>query len=114
MGATDEVEVSLAEQGCFNDVNWLDRARTKLYIIGENLLEHFVPEDAERQARKADNSGPSVASVTKEDVAGYVVVHPRVFVREQPSVDAKYVGHLSEQRLSGWGSEKSWRLGSCP
>ena len=92
MGATDEVEVSLAEQGFFRDVNWLDRASTKLYIIGENLLEHFVPEDAEKQVKRVD--GPSNASVTKDDVASYVVVHPRVFVREQPSVDAKYVGHL--------------------
>ena len=92
MGATDEVEVSLAEQGFFRDVNWLDRASTKLYIIGENLLEHFVPEDLEKQVKRVD--APSNASVTKDDVASYVVVHPRVFVREQPSVDAKYVGHL--------------------
>ena len=95
LGATDEVEVSLAEQGFFKDVNWLDRARTKLFIIGENLLEHFVPEDAEKQARRWDDAGPTNASVTKDDVASYVVVHPRVFVREQPSVDAKYVGYLA-------------------
>ena len=93
LGATDEVEVSLAEQGFFKDVNWLDRARTKLYIIGENLLEHFVPEDAEKAARRLDDTGPSNASVTKEDVASYIVVYSRVFVREQPAVDAKYVGH---------------------
>ncbi|CAE7682193.1 unnamed protein product [Symbiodinium sp. CCMP2456] len=106
IGATDEVEVSLAEQGFFRDVNWLDRASTKLYIIGENLLEHFVPEDQEKQVKRVD--APSNASVTKDDVASYVVVHPRVFVREQPSVDAKYVGDLFEGTEVRGREEDGW------
>ncbi|CAE7399578.1 unnamed protein product [Symbiodinium pilosum] len=108
LGATDEVEVSLAEQGFFKDVNWLDRARTKLYIIGENLLEHFVPEDAEKAARRLDDTGPSNASVTKEDVASYIVVYSRVFVREQPAVDAKYVGDLFEGTEVRGREEGGW------
>ena len=52
LGATAEVEVSLAEQGYFKDVNWLDRAPTKVYIIGENLLEDFVEEESKTKVSK--------------------------------------------------------------
>ncbi|CAK9103727.1 unnamed protein product [Durusdinium trenchii] len=70
LGATAEVEVSLAEQGYFKDVNWLDRAPTKVYIIGENLLEDLVEEESKTKETVA-------ASVTKEDAATYVVVYSR-------------------------------------
>ena len=36
-----------------------------------------------------------MASVTKEDAATYVVVYSRVFVRDSPSIDGKYVGSKS-------------------
>ena len=58
LGATAEVEVSLAEQGYFKDVNWLDRAPTKVYIIGENLLEDLVEEESKTKVSKE----PLVAS----------------------------------------------------
>ena len=38
------------------------------------------------------------ASVTKEDAATYVVVYSRVFVRDYPSIDGKYVGRLLASR----------------
>ena len=89
LGATCEVEVSLAAQGYFKDMNWLDRAPTKVYIIGENLLEDFVEEGKAKVLKETVS-----ASVTKEDAATYVVVYSRVFVRDHPSVDGKYVGCL--------------------
>ena len=90
LGATAEVEVSLAEQGYFKDMNWLDRAPTNVYIIGENLMDNFVEEGNKTKVSKETVS----ASVTKEDAATYVVVYSRVFVRDHPSVDGKYVGCL--------------------
>ena len=90
LGATAEVEVSLAEQGYFKDMNWLDRTPTRVYIIGENLLEDLVEEGFKAKTLKETVS----ASVTKEDAATYVVVYSRVFVRDHPSMDGKYVGSL--------------------
>lgn len=90
LGATTEVEVSLAEQGYFKDMNWLDRTPTRVYIIGENLLEDSVEEGFKAKTLKETVS----ASVTKEDAATYVVVYSRVFVRDHPSMDGKYVGNL--------------------
>lgn len=95
LGATCEVEVSLAEQGYFKDMNWLDRAPTKVYIIGENLLHDFVERGKESKANVLKEMPLTVsASVTKEDAATYVVIYSRVFVRDHPSVDGKYVGCL--------------------
>lgn len=103
LGATCEVEVSLAEQGYFKDMNWLDRAPTKVYIIGENLLEDFVEEGKAKVLKETVS-----ASVTKEDAATYVVVYSRVFVRDHPSVDGKYVGDLFEGTEVHGREEGGW------
>ena len=118
LGATREVEVSLAEQGFFKDMrltcnqpsslfqrdlekrklgsrNWLDRAPTTVYIIGDNLLEELIVEEAGKPKAKEPQ-----ASVTKDDAATYVVVYSRVFVRDQPSIEGKYVGDLGGK--IGW------------
>lgn len=104
LGATAEVEVSLAEQGYFKDVNWLDRAPTKVYIIGENLLEDLVEEESKTKVSKETVA----ASVTKEDAATYVVVYSRVFVRDYPSIDGKYVGDLFEGTEVHGREEGGW------
>jgi len=104
LGATTEVEVSLAEQGYFKDMNWLDRTPTRVYIIGENLLEDSVEEGFKAKTLKETVS----ASVTKEDAATYVVVYSRVFVRDHPSMDGKYVGDLFEGTEVHGREEGGW------
>ncbi|CAJ1436830.1 unnamed protein product [Effrenium voratum] len=109
LGATREVEVSLAEQGFFKDMNWLDRAPTTVYIIGDNLLEELIVEEAGKPKAKEPQ-----ASVTKDDAATYVVVYSRVFVRDQPSIEGKYVGDLFEGTEVHGREEGGWlRLDSA-
>lgn len=100
LGATLEVEVSLASMGYFRDMNWLDRAATKVFIIGQDLASELVSEQGSSSSRAKE---AAVASVTKEEAATYVVVYSRVFVRDHPSIDGKYVGalHAKEQALKG-------------
>ena len=92
LGATLEVEVSLASMGYFRDMNWLDRAATKVFIIGQDLASELVSEQGSSSSRAKEAA--VMASVTKEEAATYVVVYSRVFVRDHPSIDGKYVGAL--------------------
>lgn len=124
LGATDAVEVHLAEQGFFKDANFVERAPTEVVLIGSELRE-VGTNDAATGLHTADGEGAAEApggrgaparsgSVTKGGSATYSVVHRAVHVRAHPSPDANIVGRLHRDEIVRGREEGIWlRLDSA-
>lgn len=71
LGAEDQVEGFLAEQGLFNDTNWVDGVPTEIYLWGDCLRD--VDPFAERMLQ---GDSPNVRTVSYKDVQTVQQVHP--------------------------------------